>query len=124
MDTYPTTAHRDGEAGKGRFDLMPVVALIRLAKRLQAGADKYGDRNWENGIPTSRCFSSAFRHLLQAMIGDTSEDHLAAVLFNVSAIMHFQHEIKHGRLDPAVDDVPYKELERGELFDGGQIDVL
>ena len=60
---FVTGAVRDRQAGKGRFDLLPALAVTRLARHFEKGAAKYGDRNWEQGIPLSRFLDSALRHL-------------------------------------------------------------
>jgi hypothetical protein len=85
-----TGAVRDTQDGKPRYDLIPVMALRRLAVHYANGARKYSARNWEKGIPSSRCYSSALRHLFQYAEGDRSEDHLSAILFNVMAIIHWE----------------------------------
>lgn len=87
---YPTGALRDTNEGKPRYDLIAHEALDRLAALMARGAEKYGDNNWKRGIPTERFYESAFRHLMQWRSGDESEDHLAAVLFNISGIMYNQ----------------------------------
>ena len=87
---YKTGAVRDIQTGKGRFDLLSPYALRRLAIHYERGAEKYGDSNWQKGIPTSHCFSSAVRHLFRWLAGDRKEDHLAAALWNICAIMHFE----------------------------------
>lgn len=87
---YPTGAKRDTDKGKPRYDLVSAHALHRLAMHLMRGAEKYGDRNWEKGIPTDRLMASAMRHLYAHQMGLNDEDHLAAVVFNIMAIMHFQ----------------------------------
>lgn len=89
-EQYTTGAVRDIQDGKGRFDLVPLEAIRRYALRLEEGATKYSEHNWEKGIPVSRCCSSALRHLLQYIWGYTDEDHLGAVLFNIGAIAHFE----------------------------------
>ena len=50
---HETGAVRENKQGKGRCDLLPACALIRLSKHYEAGSYKYGDRNWEQGLPTS-----------------------------------------------------------------------
>ena len=87
---FETGAVRDRREGKGRFDLISPYALRRLALVYEKGARKYADRNWEKGIPASRCLDSALRHLNQYMAGWKDEDHLAQCAFNVFAIMHFE----------------------------------
>lgn len=101
-EDFPTGAVRDTEEGKPRYDLISVLALTRLAHHLRKGAEKYTARNWEKGMDYSRLYSSALRHLMQWASGDRSEDHLAAVLFNVMALTHFD-ELGC----PDLDDMPY-----------------
>lgn len=95
-----TGAVRDTQEGKGRFDLITPEGLFRLARWYELGANKYKDRKWEMGIPVTRCISSAFRHLVKYMAGYRDEDHLAAVAWDVFAIMHFE------RFMPELDDRP------------------
>ena len=90
--TFSTGAVRDMLQGKGRFDLIPPTMLKRLAKHYENGAVKYNDRNWEQGIPISSLIDSAFRHLICYMQGGQEEDHLAAVIWNISAIIHFEEQ--------------------------------
>lgn len=87
---FETGAVRDIQEGKGRFDLIPPEAIFRLAKHYEAGAKKYNDRNWEKGIPISRCIDSCFRHLYKYVQGWNDEDHLAAAMWNIAAIMHYE----------------------------------
>lgn len=105
---WGTGSKRDTNEGKPRYDLISVHALTRLAEHMAKGAKKYGERNWELGQPTNRYYESALRHLYMYLTDD-SEDHLAAVLFNVMAIIHMQTEIEAGRLPEYLDDV-YRRL--------------
>ena len=89
-ENFESGAVRDRRDGKGRFDLIPPFALKRLALVYEKGAKKYADRNWEKGIPASRCLDSALRHLNQYLAGHKDEDHLAQCAFNVFAVMHFE----------------------------------
>lgn len=95
---YVTGARRDTQDGKPRYDLISPEALTRLASHMAKGAEKYGDRNWEKGIPVSRLYSSALRHLYSYAMDDVEEDHLSAVLFNVMAIIHIQEKVASGEL--------------------------
>jgi len=92
---------RDSREGKGRYDLITPFGLQRLAQLYERGASKYAPRNWEQGAVFSRFLDSAERHLEQYKMGLTDEDHLAAVAWNVFAIMHFE---ELGRTD--LDDRP------------------
>ena len=97
---FASGAKRDTQEGKPRYDLIPPLALKRIAELYARGAVKYNEHNWSLGISQQRMFSSAFRHLMQFALGEKDEDHLAAVCFNVMGIMHFQET---GRKD--LDDM-------------------
>lgn len=103
---FQTGARRDTQKGKGRFDLVSPVALERLAKWLELGATKYGDRNWEKGIPLSRYMDSALRHLNKYLAGMRDEDHLAAAAFNVFGLIHTERQVELGYLPESLDDLP------------------
>jgi len=90
-ETYNTGAQRDNPEKKGRFDLMSTQGLLRLARWYELGAKKYTDRNWEKGIPIGRCVDAAMRHLIKYLAGCDDEDHLAAVAWNVFAIMFYEY---------------------------------
>ena len=50
---------------------------------------KTGDRNWEKGLSSARCFDSGIRHMVRYINNDRSEDHLAAALWNLAGIKHY-----------------------------------
>lgn len=98
---FDTGAKRDTQDGKPRYSLISPFAMKRLAMLMVRGAEKYDEWNWERGMPYSRFYDSAERHLKQwYMKEEMQEDHLAAVLFNIMCIMHFQET---GRDD--LDDI-------------------
>lgn len=88
--TYENGGMREPSTGKGAYELISPFALERIAMWYELGAHKYADRNWEKGIPFGRLIQSAIRHMIRWMKGDRSEDHLAAVCWNVMAMMHFE----------------------------------
>lgn len=96
---FETGAQRDTAKGKGRPELISPFMLTRLSKWLEQGAEKYEARNWEKGIPEQRCVASLFRHLIAHMRGLGDEDHLAAIIFNAMAIIHFQETGRSDMLD-------------------------
>ena len=91
---YESGAIRSDRTGKGRYDLIPPCALRRLALRYEGGATEHGDRNWEKGMPMDRLYDSAMRHLTQWFSGDDAEDHLAAVMWQICAMMFFEEQEK------------------------------
>ena len=88
--TTPEGAKRESHDGKGRYDLIPRESLHRLAKHYEAGAKKYGDRNWKKGLSKQNCMNSLLRHAFKLNEGWTDEDHAAAVAWNAFAIMYFE----------------------------------
>lgn len=95
-------AIREPSAGKGRYDLITPFGIMRLAKWYELGSKKYEDRNWEKGMPFSRYIDSAKRHIDKYIMGMTDEDHLAAAVWNLLAIIH--HE-ELGQTE--FDDMPH-----------------
>lgn len=58
------------------------TAMLEWSIHMENGANKYGDRNWEKGIPLYCYVDSATRHYLKYMRGDDDERHDRAVLWN------------------------------------------
>lgn len=83
---FASGAVRDMSEGKGRMDLIPWCAILRLSKHYEAGAKKYVERNWEKGIPAHSFLDSAFRHLAKYADGATDEDHLIAAVWNLCGL--------------------------------------
>lgn len=105
-EEFSTGARRDVQQGKPRFDLLPVPALRRLADLYGRGAAKYGDRNWEKGMPFSRVYASALRHLFAWAEGvQDGEDHLAGAAFNLLALIFYDEQITKGLLPQELRDM-------------------
>lgn len=102
---FETGARRDTQTGKPRPSLITPFGIERVAYVYARGAEKYGDNNWQKGIPFSRYLDSAERHLGQFKQGHTDEDHLAQCVWNLMAIMHHQ-----AVGPPGLDDLPRYEL--------------
>jgi Domain of unknown function (DUF5664) len=102
-----TGGEREAATGKGRFDLVPSYPHLRLAQHYENGAKKYAPRNWQKGLPLDRFMDSAERHLNQFKDGDRSEDHLAAILWNLYGYIWTEREIAQGRLPQELNTVPW-----------------
>ena len=57
--------------------------LLEVSKHFEEGALKYGDNNWQKGIPVDCYMDSAIRHYLKYLRGDQDEDHAKAFAWNV-----------------------------------------
>jgi len=88
-ETFESGAVRDTDDNKSRPDLISPFMLERLGLWMKAGADKYGENNWMEGLPVSRCIASLYRHLMYYMQGDREEDHLMGVIANAAFVAHF-----------------------------------
>lgn len=73
---------------KGNFYGIYPVMLKRLALRCKFGELKYGDAvGYRYPRPTSTYYDSTMRHLVEYIAGENSEDHLAAAIWNIMAMM-------------------------------------
>jgi hypothetical protein len=105
-EEMPTGSRRDVRTGKGRYDLLPTRAMRRLARHFEAGASKYGDRNWEKGQPLSRYMDSALRHAFNYLEGQRDEDHLAAAIWNLVCLCETEERTNARLLPPNLADLP------------------
>lgn len=102
---FDTGARRDTQEDKPRYDLLPTPALRRVAELYARGAKKYGENNYQRGIPFSRVYASLFRHLIAFREGDKSEDHLAAVAWNAFALIYYEEQIEMNKLPQELNDL-------------------
>lgn len=77
----PMVGMKESE-GKRQWDLLPVEALEEVIKAFEFGLGKYCRGNYEAGIPYTKIFSAAQRHLWAWMKGeaeasDSKVHHLA-----------------------------------------------
>lgn len=113
---FDTGARRDEQVGKGRPDLLPFRAIDLLAKHFEAGAFKYGERNWEQGMPLSRYLTSFLRHAHQFAQGKRDEPHHMSALWNLACLIDTKVRIDEGSLPQELDDLddfvvdPYPEV--------------
>lgn len=57
--------------------------LLEVSKHFEEGAAKYGEYNWQHGIPVRCYIDSAVRHYLKHLRGDTDEPHDRAFVWNI-----------------------------------------
>ncbi len=100
MITFQTGARRSSDAANVRYDLITPIGLRRLAQTCAEGARKYGDYNWQKGIPASEMLNHAIRHIYLWLEGDHGEDHLAHAAWNILGVCHFEQAM------PEMIDVP------------------
>lgn len=59
------------------------TSFLEVSKHFEEGAKKYGEYNWQKGIPTHCYIDSAVRHYLKYLRGDTDEPHDRAFMWNI-----------------------------------------
>jgi hypothetical protein len=99
--TFATGMQRDTTEGKTRYDLIIPESgegnmLKRWAELMTRGAIKYEERNWEKACTLEelkRYRESAFRHFIQWYMGQTDEDHGAAVFFNIQGAEYVKERL-------------------------------
>lgn len=57
--------------------------FLEVSKHFEEGALKYGEHNWQKGIPAHCYVDSAVRHYLKIRRGDTDERHDLAFCWNI-----------------------------------------
>lgn len=101
---YDTGAVRD-TGGKGRMDLLPWAALLRVSRHMENSLADHEERNWERGLPVHCFLDSAFRHMAKYMEGWVDEDHLAAAATNLLMALWTEDRV------PSMQDVPSRQGE-------------
>ena len=64
------------------WDSVPSM-LLDVAKHFEEGALKYGENNWQKGLPVNCYIDSAVRHYLKWLRGDKDEPHDRAFVWNL-----------------------------------------
>lgn len=94
---------------KLRYDLVPLDALEEVIKVLGYGANKKGERNWEEGIEYSRLYAATQRHLSQWFQFRVERDfesdlpHLAHAACNLLFLLAYE---VRGRVVEGIDNRP------------------
>jgi hypothetical protein len=85
---FATGAVRSSDAEATRYDLISPIGLEAVARTCAEGAAKYGDWNWEAGMPAHDLLNHALRHIYRYLAGDRSEDHLPHAAWGLLAAIH------------------------------------
>lgn len=79
------------------------TAMLEVSKHYEDGCTKYGERNWERGIPLHCYIDSGVRHYLKYLRGDADESHDRAFLWNLLGALWTQDN------KPELIDLPFRE---------------
>lgn len=100
LEEFGNGAVREDKTGKGRFDLLPFCAIMRIAKHMEKSLEVYPQDNWKKGLPMHSMLDSAMRHLAKYMDGWDDEDHLCAAATNLLMAMWMEEK------KPEMQDIP------------------
>jgi hypothetical protein len=78
LDTFAGRAFTEPNTGSPRCTM-----CLEVAKHFEEGAKKYGENNWQKGIPPKCYIDSAVRHYLKWLRGDKDEPHDRAFCWNL-----------------------------------------
>lgn len=96
-EVFSSGMQRDVTTGKRLWHLVADGPMLkRWADLLTRGAVKYEVRNWmkaNSEEELERARESAFRHFMQWYLGETDEDHAAAVFFNINEVEYVKDRI-------------------------------
>jgi len=84
---FESGSKRDDDTDKPLVNHLTAYTRLRFGYLLREGANKYGKNNWQKGQPTETALESLHRHLAKYEVGDRTEDHLSAIIFNVQLIL-------------------------------------
>jgi hypothetical protein len=89
---FGTGAVRSSDVEEFRYDLVSPIGLREVARACAEGAEKYGDWNWEKGMPVHDLLNHVLAHIYQFLGGDRSEPHLGHAAWGILAAIH-SHEL-------------------------------
>lgn len=78
-------------------------AMLEVSKHYEDGCNKYGERNWQKGIPLHCYIDSGLRHYMKWLRGDKDEAHDRAFLWNMLGALWTQAH------KPELIDLPFIE---------------
>lgn len=81
----------DGDNDKNNAEI-----ILEVSKHFEEGAKKYGENNWQKGLPINCYIDSAVRHYLKWLRGDKDEPHDRAFLWNIICCIWTVKHIKAG----------------------------
>lgn len=79
------------------------TAMLEVSKHYEDGCNKYGERNWQKGIPLHCYIDSGVRHYIKFTRGDDDEPHDRAFLWNILGALWTQN------YHPECCDLPFTE---------------
>lgn len=112
---FDSGAIRSSDADATAYSLITPIGLRRVAATYAEGAAKYGDANWELGMPVREFIEHAIRHAYLYLSGDRSEDHLGHAAWNFMGACHSEELWPHLNTDLRVEGCKLSEATQAEI---------
>lgn len=85
--------------------------FLEVAKHFEEGAEKYGENNWQKGLPVKCYINSAVRHYLKWLRDDKDERHDRAFVWNLMCcIWEVDYSPRAKTPEPAMEDILQKHV--------------
>lgn len=84
--------------------------FLEVAKHFEEGAEKYGENNWQKGLPAQCYINSAIRHYLKWLRGDKDEPHDRAFVWNLMCCIWEVDYSPRAKEKTTGEDYPMAEL--------------
>lgn len=113
------------DGSKNLVQLLPVLALERIAQIFTFGAKKYSEWNWSKGISYSRIYGALLRHLFAWYKGEKSDPESGqSHLYHAGCCIMMLIEMEE--LRPDLDDRPihYKTKDEKEITSQNQLELF
>jgi len=111
---------------KTKYHLVPMDSVEEMAKVLEFGAKKYGDRQWEKGMAFSELYSAILRHAKSFFQDGEDRDsesqllHAAHIMCNAAFLVRYQTREIEGIDDrPSVNHAYRPNVDHVEIIASG-----
>ena len=94
------------------------TAFLEVAKHFEEGAKKYGESNWQKGIPVRYYIDSALRHYIKWLRGDKDEPHDRAFVWNLLCCIWEVDFSPRAKMKgtPVAEELPDPEANSGRFY--------
>ena len=109
--------------GKPRWSLVDFRSLEPMVRVLEFGADKYGDYNWQKGLPFREACESMMRHIIAYMGGETTDQesgisHLGHIMSNAMFLSYYEYHLDLKiKFDDRADKLAVVRMEDSSMTD-------
>ena len=102
------------------YDSNMAKMMLEVSKHFERGAEKYGEYNWQKGIPCDSYIDSACRHYFKLEAGYDDEPHAEAFVWNLLCLAWtYEHYLDaHDIADKVVDsaEINLDDIELDDTF--------